>query len=369
MQVYPFYRLSSTLLLAATLSACGGDAAAPAATPMRAVKLETVGGEAQAARLRYSATVRQRERADLAFESGGRVAGMLVDVGSRVRKGQLLARLDAEPLRQRVAQAVANSRAATAQVQERQAQLRQQQAMFDDGAISQAALTTAQAALETAQAQLQVAISERELASRTQRLAELRAPFDASVVARLVQPQSEVTPGQAILQLEGLGQAQVVALLPPAQAALLRPGAMVEARDSAGRPWSLRAWAIASRLESGAAVQAIFNLDRLAPELRSGESLLLDLPASAISGLSVPLAAVLPAAQGDGGRLFVYQPASATLRLRQVRLGDIDGERIQVLAGLVAGEQVVAAGAAFLGDGQKVTPYQSASQLNKGGVR
>ncbi|OBV39694.1 RND family efflux transporter, MFP subunit [Janthinobacterium psychrotolerans] len=364
MQVNTLHSLAGSLLLASALCACGGDAA-PTAAPMRAVKLETVGADAPSAQLRYSAVVRQRERAELGFEAGGRVTAILVDVGSSVRKGQLLARLDAEAPRQRAVQAAANVSAAEVQLQERQAHMRQQQAMFDDGAIAQAGLSTARTALEAAQAQLQVARSERALAARTQRLTELRAPFDASVVARLIQPQAEAAPGQAVLQLEGAGQAQAVALLPPAQAALLRPGARVEARDSAGRPWPLRTDAIASRLESGAAVQVIFNVERRPAALRSGENLLLDLPAAAAPGLSVPLAAVLPAVQGAAGKVFVYQPAGAMVRQRQVSLGRIDGDRIQVTAGLVAGEQVAAAGAAFLGDGQKVTPYQGASRLNE----
>ncbi len=368
MQVNKLYCLAGSVLLAGALSACGGKAAADAPLT-RSVKLATVAGAAPSAHLRYSAVVRQRERADLAFEAGGRVKAILVDVGSRVRRGQLLARLDAQAPHQRAIQAGANVGAATAQLLERQAQMRQQQAMFDDGALAQTALTTARAALETAQAQLQVALSERELAGRAQRLTVLRAPFDASVVARLMQPQAEAAPGQVLLQLEGAGQAQAVALLPPAQAALLRPGARVEARDSMGRSWSLRTEAIASRLESGAAVQVIFNLDRQPSGLRSGESLLLDLPAAAAPGLSVPLAAVLPDTQGDGGKVFVYQAGSDKVRQRQVRLGEIDGERIQVLAGLVAGEQVVAAGAAFLADGQKVTAYQSASRLDERGAQ
>ena len=364
MQVYTLHSVAGSLLLAGALCACGGEAA-PTATPMRAVKLETVSGT-PSTQLRYSAVVRQRERADLAFEAGGRVKAILVDVGSRVRKGQLLARLDTEAPGQRAIQASANVGAAAAQLREREAQMRQQQAMFDDGALAQSTLATTRTALETAQAQLQVAISERELAARAQRLTVLRAPFDASVVARLMQPQAEAAPGQAVLQLEGAGQAQAVALLPPAQATLLRPGAPVEAHDSAGRAWLLRTETIGSRLESGAAVQLIFTFETQPLGLRSGENLLLDLPAAVAPGLSVPLAAVLPAAQGAGGTVFVYQAADAKVRQRQVRLGGIDGERIRVSAGLVAGEQVVAAGAAFLADGQKVTPYLGASRLNDG---
>ncbi|MBN0545295.1 biotin/lipoyl-binding protein, partial [Pseudomonas aeruginosa] len=100
--------------------------------PLRTVKLEAVGAGSSAAASRFEATLRQEQRAELAFENGGRIAEIAVDVGDRVRKGQVLARLDAEPARLRLAQAEANLRAATVQARERQIQLQQQQAMFED---------------------------------------------------------------------------------------------------------------------------------------------------------------------------------------------------------------------------------------------
>lgn len=55
--------------------------------------------------------------------------------------------------------------------------------------VSQAALISAQVALDAAQADLHVAESNHALAKRALRQSELRAPFDGSVVARLLQPR------------------------------------------------------------------------------------------------------------------------------------------------------------------------------------
>ncbi|WP_024710709.1 efflux RND transporter periplasmic adaptor subunit, partial [Xanthomonas oryzae] len=176
-----FYRglVCGTLLLA--LAACSGPDAPATETP-RAVKLERFGAGSDSP-LQVPALVRQEQRAELAFEGAGRLSAVLVDVGDRVTRGQVLARLDDEPLRLREQQADAHVRAALAQSGERQLQLRQQQAMFDDGASSHATLTAARAAADAASAQLQAASADLAMARRGTRLGELRAPFDGSVVA------------------------------------------------------------------------------------------------------------------------------------------------------------------------------------------
>ena len=348
------------------LAACHHEATET--VPLRAVKLETVGADTAAATSRYVATVRQHQHAELAFESGGRITDVLVDVGDRVSKGQVLARLDPEPARLKLEQAEANLRSVIAQTHERQIQLRQRQAMFDDGAISQATLTGVMTALKEAQAQQQVARSDRDLAARALRLTKLRAPFNGSVVTRLVQPQTEITSGQAVLGIEGYGHAQVVAQLPPAEVARFHPGEGIRASDGAGRTLILRLKAVSARMDGGA-MQAIFDFVDPSIAVHSGDSLLLLLPMAGASALSVPLAGTLPTGHGDTAKLFVFQSATSTVREQEVRLGKIEGSRVQVLDGLAAGEQVVAAGAAFLVNGQKVLPYQSFSHLNEGGAR
>lgn len=364
MYARPMILAAGCLAAALLLTACGRQDAV--SDPVRAVKLETITAGGHSASSDYVATVRQRERADLAFESGGRIANVLVEVGDPIRQGQVLARLDAEPARLRLAQADANLHAASAQWQERQTQLRQQQAMFADGSISQATLTGAQTALDAAQGQWRGAQAERDLASRAQRLTELRAPFDGVVVARLMQPQTEAAPGQAVLQVEGRGRLQVVVALPPQQAAGLRPGAAMHARDATGHDLALRLRAVSTHLDGGVTVQALFDFTDPAIAVHSGDSLLLTLPTGDGAVASVPLAGVLPSARDKVGRVFVFRPMNGIVRQREVVLGDIEGARVQVLEGLVTGEQVVAVGAAFLTDGQQVQPYRPASRLEEG---
>ncbi len=370
----PSRRVASACLLAVAatvLAGCGRANVAPPAAP-RTVKLETAGIGAASSDTRFIAMVRQEQRADLAFEQGGRIAAIAVDVGDRVRQGQVLARLDPAPMLLKLRQAEAQLRATAAQWRERDSQWRRQQAMFDDGATSRATLTAAEAALDAAAAQRQTAEADLALARRTVHQSEIRAPFDGSVVARLAQPQGDAAAGQVLLQLEGLGRPQAVAVLPGDIASGLQPGALVRARRAgAAEPFSLRLRGVSSRLDAGGSAQVILDFQGAANALRSGDSLSLDLidaPAGAPAGaLTVPLSAVIADARGVNAAVFVYQQAAGRVTRRPVTLGPIAGERFVISAGLKPGEQIVTAGSAFLSDGQAVQPLPVASRLADGG--
>jgi len=359
-----FYRVLVCGTLVLGLAACSRPDAPATETP-RAVKLERFGTGTDSP-LQVPALVRQEQRAELAFQGEGRISAVLVDVGDRVTRGQVLARLDDEPLRLREQQAEASVRAALAQFAERQLQLRQQQAMFDDGASSTATLTAARAAADAASAQLQVARADLSMARRGTRLGELRAPFDGSVVARLQQPQADVAAGQTVLQLEGQGHLQLVATLPAVASSALMPGQSVHARvvDAGDAPIELRLRSLSSRLDNAATVMALLEPLTAAPGLRSGKAVMLTLPTRDAPTPSVPLSAVVPRRNRQQASVFVYQPAQRTVVERAVELGAIVGERIEILRGLRAGEQVVSAGAGFLVSGQPVIPFQPHTQLS-----
>ena len=365
-------RAASACLVAlagAMLAGCDREHTAPPIPP-RAVKLETVGVTAGSDATRFVATVRQEQRADLAFEGGGRIAMMTVDVGDRVRRGQLLARLDQAPIQLKLRQAEAQVRAAAAQWRERDSQWRQQQAMFTDGSASRATLTSAEAALDAAASQRQTAEAELALAQRALRQSEIRAPFDASVVARLAQPQGDAAAGQPVLQLEGVGRLQAVAVLPAEVVSRLQPGSVIRARRSGvADPLSLQLRSVSSRLDAGGSAQAILDLQGPAPALRSGDSLSLDLIEGPAGTLTVPLSAVVADARGGNAAVFVYQATAGRVTRRPVTLGTISGERFAVHAGLKPGDQVVAAGASFLSDGQAVQPLAAESRLATGGAQ
>ena len=359
--------------LATQLAACDRQPVR-AEAPLRMVKLITTSTTA-AADYRFVALVRQARRADLSFENGGKLAGVMVDVGDTVRRGQVLATLDPEPAHLQVLQAEAQVRSTAGQLQERRDQLRQQQAMHADGATSKLTLDAAQLAVTMADAAHSSANAALQLASRAQRQGVLRAPYAGRIKARLAEPGALAASGQAVLQIEGDSHLQVVADLPAALLpASLKPGAVVVARGAdqatagsdAADAIKLTLRSLADHIDAGGTVQAIFDLQPGQTPRRSGEALSIAIASGAPQIATLPLTAVAQSTKAGTGHVFVYHRTGNVLERRAVVLGRQRGDSIDVTQGLQAGEEVAGAGTAFLIDRQRVVPYHSASALATG---
>ncbi|MGM9491057.1 efflux RND transporter periplasmic adaptor subunit [Ideonella sp. YS5] len=356
-------RLSAALAGAAVISfalsmaACSADAP-PTATAPRPVKVEAAGEGAAATPETFIGTARARQRAELGFEAGGRLAALMVDVGDRVRAGQVLARLESAPARWRQDKALADRAAATAALAERETQLRQHEALAKDGIISSTALESVRTQQQLAASQLQGADAVLALAQRELALASITAPFDGEIVARAAQAHADVAPGQVILQLESPASLEVIVMLPEAVAARLAPGQLAAATVSPpagdGRPLPLRLARLSPRSENGSLMQAVFEVTARGAALHSGSVVAVELPQPAVAQLSLPAAAVLPGRQRSAGSVMVLDVAKGRVEKRQVTLGGsvLPGGRVPVTKGLTQGELVVVAGAAFLTDGE-----------------
>ncbi|WCM23652.1 efflux RND transporter periplasmic adaptor subunit [Paraburkholderia bryophila] len=338
------------------LSACT-KSATQVAEPPKPVKTEVVGAEkALASTDSFVGTLRARQRSDLSFEAAGRVVAILVDVGDRVRAGQVLARLDESPARWRLNKAEADRAAAAATVVERRTQLQQQEALALDKIISQTALESARAAGQLAQSQLATADAALATARRDLAFTHITAPFDGEIVARLTQPFSDAAPGQAILQIQAGNALEVVAMLPDSIAATLSSGASAQGKsDTESFPITLER--LSARSDNGSLVQAIFHVPQsgaASKHLRSGGVVSVELPnRNALNAITVPAPAVMWGDKPGQATVFVMDQAGK-LQRRTVQAGTAvqPAGRVTVSQGLTAGDRVVVAGTAFLHEGQ-----------------
>lgn len=361
--------IATAALLAALLAGCT-EAPPPTATAPRPVKLERMTAAAADTNPSFVGTLRARQRADLGFEQPGRIAALLVDVGDRVRAGQVLARLDASPAQWRLDKAQADRMAAAAALTERTTQLQQHESLARDRIISAAALEAVQTQHRLALSQLQAADAALAMARRDLALADIKAPFDGEIVARTTQPHSDVGAGQTVLQIEAGQALEVVSMLPEASAARLQPGQRATARlgtsAQGGDTRPLKLERLSTHSENGSLVQAVFRLEGAAPGLRSGSVVSVELPRTSTAGLSVPAPALLPATAPGSASVFLFDAARGTLVRRAVQIGNevLPGGRIPVTAGLQTGDQVVVAGTAFLTEGQAAVPHAPTTLLH-----
>ena len=312
--------------------------------------------------------------AEVATRAAGVVDEVLFEVGERVTAGQELARLDDRTFAiqlqnieaaleaARAGVAVAEARVTlTEQALNRQVQLRDSNA-FSRGAYEDLEATLVERNSELARARAQVAVAEAELARAELEMSHTitRAPFDGVVVMRMAQPGQYILLGQAVGTLLDIERLEIEADVPAELIAGLMPGREVGVLTPGGN--RLTAWvrvllpteAVSTRTQP---VRFTVDLTEFEPyELADGRSVTLELPVSAPrSALMLPKDALVQAA--NGWRVFVARDGKATPHI--VTLGQSDGDRIEVLSGVAAGDYVVVRGNERLRPGQEITPRRA----------
>lgn len=332
---------------------------------VRSVKVTAVhAAEPEAASL--TGVVRQRQRAQLAFESAGRLVTLNVDIGDVVKQGQVLASLDTAVVQLRLKQAQATVLASAAQAAERKRNKVRQQQLYAQGSVAASAVEQAESAWQTAVAQQAADDAALDLVRRDQRQGQLVAPFNGRVVARPAQLYSQLSPGQVVMELEASGALQVIVQIPVEQAVGLKPGDRALACDPAA-PGSIMPMVLeglSTRAQNGLLQSARFRLIANDLDLPSGVNLNVRLASSAPLALSIPTQALRIGADGRQAQVFVYDPLLGNVVLRDITIGQIEQGTVAIDTGLKAGEQVVTTGVAFLSDGQPVSLLQSSSRLS-----
>lgn len=359
-------RLSGFLtlvLVVLSMCACSPDRPALAAAN-RAVKLQPV-QESMGSEVELLGTVRQRQQADLAFESAGRLVELAVDLGDTVKAGQVMASLDRQPARLRVQRAQASVEGAKAQALEREANYQRQQRLYVAGNIAQSVVESAGSSRQQAAAELSRGEAELALAQRELDRSQLIAPFNGRVVARHADRYAQVAPGQVVLQVQSSADAQVLAAVPIAQAQRLQPGdsAVAYSTSAPNTAIALVLEGISPRADNGLVQTCLFRLRDASALPWSGENVRVTLNLPTARRLSVPVQALSIGASSTEASVFVYLASSGQVSLRSVKVTDIAQGRAYIGSGLALGEQVVTAGVAFLVDGQTVSVFKASTRL------
>jgi membrane fusion protein, multidrug efflux system len=145
--------------------------------------------------------VQARIQTDLAFRVGGKVIDRSVDVGSHVKAGDVLMRIDNTEQKADVAIAEASLRAAEADLTQKKLAYRRYQALLESQAIAQQSFDQAQQELTSAQAALESARAQLATARDTLSYTELKADADGVITSRRVEVGAVVSPAQAALTI------------------------------------------------------------------------------------------------------------------------------------------------------------------------
>lgn len=339
----------------------------PAAQPVRTVKLMTVGATTVGGAQEYAGEVKARVESRLGFRVGGKLVQRPAEVGQRVQAGQLLAQLDATDLALGNQAAQAQVSAAQTQRDLAAADLKRFAELKAQGFISGAELERRQATLDAAEATLRQARAQGAVQGNQAAYARLLADAAGVVVGVDAEVGQVVTAGAPVVRLARDGARDVVFAVPEDRLATVRPGSAAQVRL-----WAAAQGGPAAAPLSGTVREVAASADPLTRTYQVKLALPADagIPlgatayvalagsAAGTSAMALPTSAIMRSPDGgQGSSVWVFDPATSTVKPRTVQLSGADGNHMLVVSGLKPGEEVVAAGVHVLTAGQKVVRF------------
>ena len=342
------------LLIPLLLAACS-DGPVATETPPPPVKLVAANGGETAIR-HFPGRVVAAEGSQLAFRVSGQLVALPVRSGEQVSQGQLLARLDEADFRNQL-----NDR--EAQFELADSNYQRSQGLHERGVISDAQFDELRARRRQAQAALQQ--SRDNL-----RYTRLQAPFDGTVARTLVDTHQFVQAQEPILLLQSNDNIDIEFSVPERFIRNIR-------EDGSDYQPEIRFAGISDRVfrasykEHEASADPRTQTYSITLTMPNPEGIFV-LPGMSVSvavdtrqvmrdSLShplVPVEAVFTRDGEEGSFVWRYLPDQQAVQLTRVTLGEIQGNGIQLLAGIDSGDQVVVAGVHALEDGQSVRPLE-----------
>ena len=291
---------------------------------------------------------------------GGLVTRVLVEPGSWVGAGQVLATVDRSVQAQTADSLEAQVRVARADARIAQTELERSNQLVARGFVSKADIDRKTATRDAADARVRVAQAQlAETQARNRRL-DIRAPAAGLVLTRAVEPGQVVSSGSGVLfRIAMGGQMEMRAQLSEADLASVRAGVPAEVvpvgdtRVFRGEVWQVSP-VIDPQTRQGIARIAL-SYD---PALRPGGFASARVGAGATSAPLLPESAVL--SDDKGSYVYVLDAQDKAVR-RDVRVAEVSDEGALIAAGLVGNERVVASAGAFLNPGQQVVPVRAAA--------
>jgi RND family efflux transporter MFP subunit len=349
------------LVIVALLAACGPEAepAPPEVRPVRVITIEErTGGDT----VSLTGTVQAATTVNLAFRIDGRMTERLATVGDAVTPGQVVARLDPADEEDALRAARADVAGAMGQRVEAQNNYERQRTLLRDGWTTRVRYDEARQTLETTQSRADAAQAQLSIAQNRLSYTELLADAAGTVTAVGAEPGEVVQAGRMIVEVARQDGRDAVFDVP----------AQVKDRAPADP-------GIEVVLTMNPAVTAVGHVREVAPRadpvtgtfqvrvglvdppaaMRLGSTVTGRMQLGAGPGIEVPASAITRA-EGQPA-VWVVDPATTTVALRNIEVARHDPVSVVVAQGLEPGDVVVTAGVQALRPGQKVRLLGAAS--------
>jgi len=376
------------VLLIVIAGATGGwfysQRAQAATVKVGTVTASTGAGASAGAVLNASGYVTARRRATVSSKVTGKVLEVFIEEGKSVKKGQVLARLDDSQLR--AAMAVAQAQLATARhaAAEDEARLKEAERQYNrlsqlvqEKVVGRAEVDTAQSAVESLTARIalarqQVEVAQSQVAALEVDLADMqvRAPFDGVAISKDAQPGEMISPISAgggftrtgICTIVDMTSLEIEVDVSESYINRVKPNQPVEAILDAYPDWRIPAHVITTVPTADrqkATVRVRIGFEELEPRILPDMGVKVSFfnerqPENAAAPPKPRLLAPKSAVRTDGNQSIVFVVRDERAERRAVTVGATEGDQVEIVSGVNAGERIVVDGVATLSDGARV---------------
>lgn len=330
--------------------------------------------------LNASGYVVPQRKSALAAKATGRLVFLAVEEGSRVKKGQVVARLESEDVTAARNQAAANLEAAWSNLELAKAELRdatlsldRNKELLSRGVVARATYDTglarydkAVAAVEAAEATIRANAAALEGASVSLEYTLIRAPFDAVVLTKNADIGDIVTPigaaanaKSAVVTIADMKSLQVEADVSESNLSLIRPGQPCEIQLDALPELRLRGvihmivpTADRSKATVMVKVRFVDQDSRVLPEM-SAKVAFLSRPVTA-EEQKARVALKNAALVNRNGKTAVFLVKEGRADETEIKAGEKMGDMVEILNGVKVGDQAVLNPSNRLKNGSKI---------------
>ncbi|MFM2085381.1 MAG: hypothetical protein RLZZ237_250 [Pseudomonadota bacterium] len=340
------------LALAVTLSACSKPAPkVDEVRPVRAIVLSSSNVDVNA---EFAGEVVPRVVSQLGFRVGGKIVARKVDVGTVVKRGQVLMQLDPQDLQLSQAQAKASLASAETNRDLARAELKRYQDLRDKNFVSQTVLDSKDATYKAAQSNVDAAQAAYRGQANQSGYASLVADVDGVVTRIDAEAGQVVAAGTPVVQVARSGDKEIAIGLPEDKVETMRG-----VKDVVVRLWADPSQALAGKIREISPVadpatrtyQAKVTIPDL-PQARLGMTAVVQFASqTATPQIRVPLTALF----NEKSQSSVWVVENGAVQRVAVTVGGVAGNDLLLSSGVKAGQTVVTAGANLLKPGQKVS--------------
>ena len=344
--------LSASTLLCLVLASCSRPV--EKVEEIRPVRAMVVAAGTGKTIIELAGEIQPRYESQLGFRVGGKLIARKVEVGTLVKRGQVLMQLDPLDLQLAQSQAKAAVSATESSLALAKADLDRYRELRQKNFVSQALLDAKEAAYKSAVASHEQANAGLKVQANQSSYSTLYADADGVITAVQAEVGQVVAAGTPVVKLARTAEKEVRVSIPEDQIEVLR-----QVTDLAVKTWANSNVAISGRLRELSPIAdpatrtytAKISLPRAGPEIRLGMTATVQFAVPALPGIHLPMTALVNSKEGTA----VWVVESGVVKLVPVQVASATGTDVLIAQGLSAGQSVVTAGVNQLRPGQKVS--------------